>query len=62
MSMSMGRLSVLIIDRDISSPLWAAPFPGQVILGCIKNLADQESAHEQVRSLLPWFLLLEFLL
>lgn len=36
--------------------------PRKVVLGCIKNLANQESAHERVRSLLPWFLLLEFLL
>ena len=43
------KLSWLFIDVGGSSPLWAAPFPGQVVLGCIRKLAryDQEQATKQ---------------
>jgi hypothetical protein len=38
------------------SPLWAAPFPGQVVLVCIRKLTKHEPLSVPTNSVLPWFL------
>ena len=35
-----------MVDIGRPSPLWAAPFPRQVVLGCIIRLAKHEPENE----------------
>lgn len=37
-----GGLTQQFIDVEGPSPLWAAPFPGQVVLSCMRKLKEHE--------------------
>lgn len=41
----------MIIDVGGSSPLWAATFFGQVVLGCLRELAKPTSVKKSARSI-----------
>lgn len=47
------RGTVLITTVRGSIPLWTAPFPGQVVLGCFKKLAANKSVSKPANSVLP---------
>lgn len=47
MGMSLAGLSCWGIDRGGSGPLWVEPFPGQVVLGCVRALARHEPVNER---------------
>lgn len=37
-----GRLSPLLINAGGPGPLWAIPFPWQVVLDCMEKLAEHQ--------------------
>lgn len=54
----------MLIDIGVPSPLWAAPFLRQMLLGYIRKLAKLRSVSKPAnRSLLPFLIqvLIEFL-
>lgn len=59
----LGVLAWLFIDvDDMSSPLWVAPFPRQMVLGCIRKKVEHEPVSKPPRritsfiisAVLPW--------
>lgn len=42
MGVPLGKLPQQLINGGVPSSLWAAPFPGQVVMGYLRKLVRQE--------------------